>query len=59
MGIADRDYYREESRSAPRGGRMSVMPAKLKGWSGTTWIIVLCSLVFVLDRVGILLGPDG
>lgn len=45
MGLADRDYLRDASRgaAAPRGGVRS------PGWSVTTWLIVLCAAVFVLD----------
>jgi membrane associated rhomboid family serine protease len=45
MGLADRDYLRDASRSGPAapGGRRG------PGWSVTTWLIVLCVSVFVLD----------
>jgi len=43
MGLHDRDYLRDAQRSS--GGRAPRGP----GWSVTTWLIVLCVGVFVLD----------
>jgi membrane associated rhomboid family serine protease len=46
MGLADRDYLRDASRhGAPgaSGGRRG------PGWSVTTWLIVICAAVFVVD----------
>ena len=42
MGIHDRDYARPERTRFAGIGRAS-------GWSITTWIIVLCAAVFVVD----------
>ncbi|MGA1046158.1 MAG: rhomboid family intramembrane serine protease, partial [Phycisphaerales bacterium] len=42
MGLADRDYLRDANRASTRAARGP-------GWSVTTWLIVLCVAVFVLD----------
>jgi len=42
MGTADRDYWREEPPTR------RVLGAQ-KGWSATTWLIILCVGVFVAD----------
>jgi membrane associated rhomboid family serine protease len=42
MGLSDRDYLRDAQRSSGRGGRAA-------GWSVTTWLIVLCVAVFMID----------
>jgi membrane associated rhomboid family serine protease len=42
MGLADRDYLRDANRASTRAVRGP-------GWSVTTWLIVLCVSVFVLD----------
>lgn len=44
MGLSDRDYYRTEP-TAVRGPR-----ASFKTWSMTTWLIVACAAIFVVDR---------
>jgi membrane associated rhomboid family serine protease len=44
MGIADRDYYRNEP---PRGSFGS-----MSAWSVTTWLIAINVAVFVLDALG-------
>lgn len=41
MGLADRDYLRDAERSSSR--------VSGPGWSVTTWLIVICVAVFVLD----------
>jgi len=43
MGIADRTYLRDSP--PPSGGRRLRMPI----WSVTTWLIVICVSIFVLD----------
>ena len=45
MGLADRDYLRDASRHGAASGRGLRGP----GWSVTTWLIVICASVFVLD----------
>lgn len=45
MGLADRDYLRDASRSGPAAAGGGRGP----GWSVTTWLIVVCAAVFVLD----------
>jgi membrane associated rhomboid family serine protease len=42
MGLADRDYLRDANRASTRAVRGP-------GWSVTTWLIVLCAAVFVID----------
>lgn len=52
MGFADRDYNRVDL-SQGKGGRGGAYPAapRLTRWSVTTWLIVLCCAVFVVDRL--------
>lgn len=40
MGIYDRDYYREPQRSGI---------GRIRMWSVTTWLIIVCVAVFVID----------
>jgi membrane associated rhomboid family serine protease len=46
MGIYDRDYIRDV-RPAAGGG---FGPARMKTWSVTTWIIIVCVAIFVIDN---------
>jgi membrane associated rhomboid family serine protease len=52
MGIYDRDYLRREPPRRGAYGRGGLAAART--WSVTTWIIVICAAVFVIDG---LLGP--
>jgi membrane associated rhomboid family serine protease len=60
MGLADRHYHREPGgfSGMPPGGGSGVMNWRL--WSVTTWIIAICTAVFVLDtflpRVPVTMG---
>ncbi len=52
MGLADRHYHREPGRFDPGGssyggGGSGVLNWRL--WSVTTWLIVICTSIFVLD----------
>jgi len=52
MGLADRHYHREPGRFDPGGssyggGGSGILNWRL--WSVTTWLIVLCTSIFVLD----------
>ncbi len=47
MGIYDRDYIRQQPR--PTGGATFRGLAGLRMWSVTTWLIVICVAVFVID----------
>ncbi|MGF1633661.1 MAG: rhomboid family intramembrane serine protease [Phycisphaerae bacterium] len=58
MGIADRDYVRQD----PRGGYGASFGGGPKNWSVTTWLLVLNIGIFVLDavlRVNTPYGPVG
>ncbi len=56
MGIYDRDYIRDDAGTGrwsagggrARGGRGGVIPP-MRVWSVTTWIIVACIAVFLID----------
>jgi rhomboid family protein len=47
MGIYDRDYIRREPPRPGAYGGVSLRGMRM--WSATTWIIVICVLVFVVD----------
>ncbi len=49
MGIYDRDYLRRREPEAPTGGRRIL--SVLGKWSVTTWLIVICVAVFVIDSL--------
>ena len=66
MGIHDRDYYRQ-SPSRARNGAVAAARAGLGAWSVTTWLIVACVGIFVIDgflprrdvATGVIVGFDG
>ena len=51
MGIYDRDYYRDRPPEGLARGQLQRWRAKdlLHMWSVTTWLIVICVGVFVID----------
>jgi membrane associated rhomboid family serine protease len=65
MGIHDRHYYRETTR--PGKGAVDAMRTGVGAWSVTTWLIVACIAVFVIDgflprrdiATGMIIGFDG
>lgn len=59
MGLQDRDYLRE-TPPPPRRGRRSGAALGLPIWSVTTWIIVVTSAIFLVDRfLPPAFAPDG
>lgn len=49
MGIYDRDYIRRETPASYRGGGGRGGLSAVRMWSITTWLILICVLVFVFD----------
>jgi len=60
MGLAERDYYRSDKASAARAGRgvSHTGGRSVRGVFGslsvTTWLIIVCAAVFLLDRTVLL-----
>ena len=50
MGIYDRDYIRQ---GPPRRSAISGGIGGMAMWSVTTWLIITCVAVFVIDHVGL------
>ena len=55
MGIYDRDWQRQSGPVRRRGGGgqgSSQALQKMKGFNATTWIVIICAFVYIVDGFG-------
>ena len=56
MGIHDRDWQRQSGPVRRRGGGGGQGSAqalqRMRGFNATTWIVIICAFVFIIDGFG-------